>query len=149
MPFNNLLLQNQLCHPLYSASNAVQRAYKRILKKWDITYPQYLILLALWEQNPQTVSSIGQMTYFDSGTITPLIQKLEVLDLIEVRVSDLDKRSRVVSLTKKGQNLKSKMHKVPEEMACLINLNQKEFEILKKMISQLHQSLVQAENNEL
>ncbi len=106
MRYDGLLLKNQLCHPLYSASNALQRAYKRVLKKWGISYPQYLILLTLWEMDEQTVTQICEKTFFDSGTATPLLQKLSQKGLIQIKNLPTDKRSKVVSLSKKGLALK-------------------------------------------
>lgn len=145
MRFDNLLLKNQLCHPIYSASNAIQRAYKKILKKWGITYPQYLILLALWEKDNQSIGSICEATYFDSGTAAPLIQKLHKLNLIQIDHLESDRRTKIISLTKKGIQLKEKMAVVPEEMICLINLKSSEALVLKKMIQELHQSLLKFE----
>ncbi len=146
MRYDGLLLKNQLCHPLYSASNALQRAYKRVLKKWGISYPQYLILLTLWEMDEQTVTQICEKTFFDSGTATPLLQKLSQKGLIQIKNLPTDKRSKVVSLSKKGLALKDKMITVPEEMMCLVSMNPQELELLTKMIQELYQNLLKSEN---
>jgi len=145
MGYDSLLIKNQLCHPLYSASNALQRAYKRVLKKWGVSYPQYLILLVLWETDHQTVTQICEKTFFDSGTATPLLQKLNQKGLIQIKSLATDKRSKVVSLSKKGVGLKDKMLTVPEEMMCLVNLNRTEIELMNKMIQELYANLLKAE----
>ncbi len=145
MPLGHLLLKNQLCHPLYSASNALQRVYKKVLSKWDITYPQYIIMLALWEKDKQSISSICEVTYFDSGTAAPLIQKLKKLGLIQVQTLPVDRRSKIVSLSKSGLALKEKMSIVPNEIMCLVNLKSQELHLLRKMMQDLHQSLLKME----
>lgn len=148
MPLGHLLLKNQLCHPLYSASNALQRVYKKVLSKWDITYPQYIIMLALWEKDKQSISSICEVTYFDSGTAAPLIQKLKKLGLIQVQTLPADRRTKIVSLTKTGIALKEKMSIVPNEILCLVNLKSQELQLVRKMMQELHQSLLKMEEKQ-
>ena len=100
--FNNLLLKNQLCFSLYAATNSVIRYYRFYLKEIGITYPQYLVLITLWESNTSTASEIGAILKLDLPTITPILQKLEAMKFISRKRSEEDNRIIIVSLTEKG-----------------------------------------------
>lgn len=102
-------------------------------------------MLALWEKDKQSISSICEMTYFDSGTAAPLIQKLKKLGLIQVQTLPADRRTKIVSLTKSGFALKEKMSIVPNEIVCLVNLKSQELQLVRKMMQELHQSLLKME----
>lgn len=111
-----LCLDNQLCFPLYAASRLVTRLYKPLLEPLGLTYPQYIVLLILWEDAPCTVSHIGQRAQLATNTVTPLLKRLELMDVIE-RTRNLDDERVVnISLTRKGKRLKQKCACIPEKM---------------------------------
>jgi DNA-binding MarR family transcriptional regulator len=143
---NDLLkLENQLCHPIYSASNALLRVYKRLLDPLDLTYPQYLIMLTLWEKDRVNISYISERTYFDSGTLTPLLKKLHQKGFIAMKANKEDKRNRVISLTKAGLFLKGQASDVPTSLACSIQISRRDVELFMKIVRSLHQSLLEHE----
>lgn len=146
MPFDNSLkISYQLCHPIYSAANALTRLYKPILKPLGITYPQYLILMVLWENDGINLNAISDSTYFDSGTLTPLIQKLKQKSLIRIEIDQNDRRNKIVFLTIKGQRLKEAALEVPKKLQCLLPFSKVESQNLIKMIRLLHQALLNEE----
>ena len=108
-----LLLDNQLCFALYSASLAMTKLYKSLLESLGLTYPQYLVMLVLWEQDSMTVSGLGERLYLDSGTLTPLLKRMEAADLLQRTRSALDERRVVVTLTPAGRKLQARAAKVP------------------------------------
>ncbi|MDE2416818.1 MAG: MarR family transcriptional regulator [Burkholderiales bacterium] len=113
-----LLLDNQLCFALYSASLAMTKLYKPLLEDLGLTYPQYLVLLVLWEQDGLTVSALGERLHLDSGTLTPLLKRMEQADLLLRQRSAQDERKVEVTLTAAGRKLKAKAVSVP---ACLVS----------------------------
>lgn len=115
-PDRHLRLDNQICFPLYAASRLVTRLYQPLLEPLGLTYPQYIVLLILWEDAPCTVSHIGQRAQLATNTLTPLLKRLELMGIIErTRASD-DERVVNISLTRKGKNLKVKCACIPEEL---------------------------------
>jgi DNA-binding MarR family transcriptional regulator len=115
-----LLLDNQLCFAMYSASLAMTKSYKKLLKALDLTYPQYLVMLVLWEQDGVIVSELGKRLYLDSGTLTPLLKRMESMGLLH-RQRDADDERRVgVKLSDAGRALKRKALSVPEKIGCLL-----------------------------
>ncbi len=116
-----LLLDNQLCFALYSASLAMTKLYKPLLDELGLTYPQYLVMLALWEEDGPTVSRLGERLSLDSGTLTPLLKRLEAAGLV-ARIRDAQDERRVhVALTAAGRRLKAKARRIP---ACVIAATQ-------------------------
>ena len=111
--FPELYLENQLCFPLYATSRLTTKIYTPFLNELHITYPQYLVLLALWEKDRQSVNSIGESLYLESNTLTPLLKRLEIKKLIHRTRSKKDERTVIISLTKEGVHLKSKAQKIP------------------------------------
>jgi DNA-binding MarR family transcriptional regulator len=112
-----LKLDNQLCFAVYSASLAMTRLYKPVLEKLQLTYPQYLVMLALWEQDGPTVSELGERLSLDSGTLTPLLKRLEAVGYV-TRLRDVADERRVhITLTAAGRKLKARAASVP---GCLI-----------------------------
>ena len=112
------LLSDQLCFAVYAASHALSRRYKPLLAQLDLTYPQYLCMLVLWERDDQTVGAIGDRLYLDSGTLTPLLKRLEAAGLCR-RVRDTaDERQVRISLTEKGRALAPLAASLPETLAC-------------------------------
>jgi MarR family transcriptional regulator, organic hydroperoxide resistance regulator len=145
--FDQLKLGSQLCHPIYSAANALNRVYKPILEKLDLTYPQYLILLVLWEEDGINLHAISERTFFDSGTMTPLIGKLKKKGLIQIQADSDDRRNKIVSLTAKGQKLKHAAAEVPHKMSCFMPFSKEEAKNLVKLVRSLHQAILQGEEN--
>lgn len=112
-----LLLENQLCFALYSTSLAMSKVYRKLLAGLDLTYPQYLVMLVLWEQDGLTVSEIGERLFLDSATLTPLLKRLEAAGLVERARATRDERQVIVSLTEQGRQLKAKARAVPPGVA--------------------------------
>ncbi len=112
-----LALDNQLCFALYSASLAMTKLYKPVLAPMGLTYPQYLTLLALWERDGQGVSELGEKLFLDSGTLTPLLKRMEAGGWLLRRRSTDDERRVLVHLTPKGQTLRTQARKVPHALA--------------------------------
>lgn len=113
-----LHLDEQLCFALYSASRAVTRAYAPLLVPLGLTYPQYLVLLVLWERDGLPVNRLGQRLALDSGTLTPLLKRLEKQRLVERRREGADERVVRIHLTATGRALRSRARKIPTELAC-------------------------------
>ena len=137
-----LLLDNQLCFALYSTSLAMTKLYKPLLDELGLTYPQYLAMLVLWEQDGLTVSELGQRLYLDSGTLTPLLKRLEVSGLIS-RIRAVEDERRVhISLTAAGRKLKALAAKIP---GCILSASQcsiPELIALTQQVQALRQRLV-------
>ncbi len=112
-----LYLKNQLCFPLYVASRLTTKLYAPHLKRLDITYPQYLVLLVLWEENTQSVKQIGEKLFLESNTLTPLLKRLEQKQIIVRQRDKNDERAVLISLTEIGQKLKEKALNIPSEIA--------------------------------
>jgi MarR family transcriptional regulator, organic hydroperoxide resistance regulator len=117
-----LRLDNQLCFALYTASRLMIQAYQPLLEPLGITYPQYVTLLVLWEEDGLTLSAIGGRLSLDSGTLTPLLKKLELKGLLTRERSLKDERSVHIRLTQAGRDLRRKALKVPEQLACAADL---------------------------
>lgn len=131
-PEDKLKLDNQLCFAVYVASKEIIKQYKPFLDPLGLTYTQYITLLALWEKSDISVKELGQRLFLDSGTLTPLLKKLEAMNLIDrVRSSD-DERLIIVSLTKKGLDLKKEVIDIPDKIICSTNLNIENAVSLKK-----------------
>ncbi|MGL5392594.1 MAG: MarR family winged helix-turn-helix transcriptional regulator, partial [Shewanella sp.] len=113
-----LCLEQQLCFSLYSAANAMVRAYRPLLDKLALTYPQYLAMLVLWETDGISVKALGDKLLLDSGTLTPLLKRLETKGLVSRGRSEQDERVRVLTLTEEGQALKTKALEIPHLMRC-------------------------------
>jgi MarR family transcriptional regulator, organic hydroperoxide resistance regulator len=137
-----LLLDNQLCFALYSTSLAMTKLYKPLLDELGLTYPQYLTMLVLWEQDGLTVSELGQRLYLDSGTLTPLLKRLEVSGLIS-RIRAVEDERRVhITLTAAGRKLKAQAAKIP---GCILSASQcsiPELIALTQQVQALRQRLV-------
>lgn len=124
--YDCLKLENQLCFPLYACSKAVTRHYKPFLDEFDLTYTQYITMMAMWEKKSASVKEIGECLYLDSGTLTPVINKLESKGYIVKRRSDDDARGVIVTVTEAGMKLRDKIIKVPAQMGGCVNLSENE-----------------------
>jgi DNA-binding MarR family transcriptional regulator len=119
-----LLLGNQICFAIYSTAHAFNRAYKPLLDRLGLTYPQYLVMLVLWERDGVPVKDIGERLFLDSGTLTPLLKRLEAAQLIKRTRDTADERQVLIALTSQGQALREKARAVPQSIlaasACSI-----------------------------
>ena len=109
-----LMLDNQICFAVYSTAHAFNRVYKPLLERLGLTYPQYLVMLALWERDDVAVKDIGERLFLDSGTLTPLLKRLEAAGLIRRTRSVDDERQVLIALTPQGQALREKAKAVPQ-----------------------------------
>lgn len=140
--FDLLKLENQLCFPLYACSKEIIKKYKPFLDKLDLTYTQYITMLVLWEEKNINVKTLGDKLLLDSGTLTPLLKKLEEKGYIERKRSIKDERKLIVSLTKKGEELKQLSQDIPLNIGKCLNLTKKEtidlYNLLYKVLNQLN-----------
>ncbi len=137
MKYDVLKLDNQLCFPIYVASREIIQGYNRYFGDLDITYPQYLVLMVLWEEDEMSVNSIGKRLHLDSGTLTPLLKRMESKELILRSRCKADERTVRISLTDKGKQLKQKAVKIPPQLAEDLTLTQEEAETLRRLIYKL------------
>ncbi|MCB8821518.1 MarR family winged helix-turn-helix transcriptional regulator [Microvirga rosea] len=136
-----LALDNQLCFALYSASHAFGRAYRQFLDPLGLTYPQYVVLLVLWEKDDITVKDIGEKLFLDSGTLTPLLKRLEAGGLIR-RIRDReDERQVRIRLTDSGRALKEKAQDIPKTIGCILDLPSDEVSALRRQLGDLRGKL--------
>ena len=127
-------LADQLCFDLYAASRAVTAAYRPVLTELGITYPQYLVLIVLWEHESRTVSELGEHLRLDHGTLTPLLKRMETGGLIERRRGNVDERFVVVSLAARGESLRRHAERIHCDMVYRLGLVQREFEELQETL---------------
>ena len=129
-----LKLDNQLCFPLYAASKEIIRRYKPLLDKLDITYTQYLVLLVLWEKDGVLVKELGERLYLDSGTLTPLLVKLEQKKYIIRKKGKDDGRELYIFLTELGKDMKKEAHQVPQSIGGCVKLEANEARTLYTLL---------------
>ena len=141
MSKNQLCLDEQLCFPIYAASNLIVKAYRPFLTPLGLTYPQYLVMLVLWEKECVSVGDLGQILHLDSGTLTPLLKRMETSVLINRSRDPNDERRVLISLKDKGRDLSAEAEKIPKELTKNIefdNLNQlrDELKVLVNLLSE-------------
>ncbi|MFT6086734.1 MAG: DNA-binding MarR family transcriptional regulator [Glaciecola sp.] len=135
MPFDQLKLKNQLCHRLYMASNSIVRAYREPLSELNITYPQYVVMMTLWEQDDLTIAELVEKTAIDGGAMTQILKKMANKSLLEIIKDDQDKRQRFVQLTQQGQSLKLKAVNIPAKISCKFdNINNEQTQQLMQLL---------------
>lgn len=132
-----LKLDNQLCFVLYAASRVLTKLYGPFLAKLNITYPQYLVMLVLWEHEALSVGDIGALLYLDSGTLTPLLKRLEAQGLISRKRLATDERKVMITLTDSGRAMKKDAVSVPTELFCRSGLTLEEFLSIKQNVGKL------------
>ncbi|HOA15237.1 MAG TPA: MarR family transcriptional regulator [Bacillota bacterium] len=132
-----LLIDNQLCFPLYALSRSITRRYRQFLEPLGLTYTQYITMMVLWEKDGLSVNEIGRKLRLDSGTLTPLLKSMEASGLLERRRSLKDERTVMISLTRKGKDLRSKALEVPGRMAACMKLPAEELKELKGKVENL------------
>ena len=135
--YEPLKLSKQLCFPLYACSREMIKLYKPWLDELGLTYTQYITMMVLWEHKAMTVKALGQELYLDSGTLTPLLKKLEDKGLVTRRRSDRDERNLIVTITDSGEALKDQALHIPGEMTKCINLPKEDIRNLYRMLHQL------------
>jgi DNA-binding MarR family transcriptional regulator len=138
---DTLRLDRQLCFAAYSVSQAFNRVYKPGLDRTGLTYPQYLVLLVLWEQDDQTVNQIGKQLHLDSGTLTPLLKRLEAAGIVRRQRDTQDERQVRISLTAKGLGLKEHAAEARRGVACATGLPTGEIQALRDELMRLRDSL--------
>jgi DNA-binding MarR family transcriptional regulator len=141
---DTVILEKQLCFAVYSASHAFTRAYRSLLEPLGLTYPQYLVLLVLWERNGMRVKEIGARLFLDSGTLTPLLKRLEAIGYVR-RVRDAnDERQVSIMLTPAGQALEEQAASIPPDLHCMIGAPGDEIGALADQIAKLRNGLQHA-----
>lgn len=135
--FESLKLSNQVCFPLYAASREVIKLYKPFLDEYNLTYTQYITMLVLWEDGKITIKELCKKLYLDSGTITPVIKKLEAMGLLVKYRDKSDERIVNAELTDKGRELKEEIVKVPEQVSCKVNGSMEDLLILKNLLEKV------------
>ncbi len=137
-----LALDNQFCFALYSASLAMTKTYKPFLDKIGLTYPQYLVMLVLWQQDDVLVKTIGEHLFLDSGTLTPLLKRLEASSLIVRNRDEADERQVRITLTKEGRALKKKAQEIPYQILCASGQSQEDLMQMRTRLSRIRNDLV-------
>ena len=139
--YDALKLENQLCFPLYACAKEIVRAYKPYLDELDITYTQYITMMVMWEHRELRVKDVGERLYLDSGTLTPVLKKLEEKGFVTRRRSSTDERDVIVTITKRGEDLKEKAVHIPEKLAGCVNLEPQKaralYDLLYEVIGKL------------
>ena len=137
--YEALRLDNQLCFPLYACAKEIVRRYKPFLDDIDLTYTQYIAMMVLWEEKEINVKDLGGRLYLDSGTLTPVLKRLEQKGLISRQRDDKDERMLIVSITQEGEALKEKAVEIPYKMAGCVKLDARDakelYEILHKLLN--------------
>ena len=134
-------LNEQLCYALYSTSRAVTQAYKALLEPLNLTYPQYVVMMALWEQDAVKISAIAIKTGLSNATLSPLLKRLEVNGYLERRGIDSDERQKLIALTVKGKKLAKKAQKAADMALCATGLNSREVKQVMKLCSEIKLNL--------
>ncbi|NVO32806.1 MarR family winged helix-turn-helix transcriptional regulator [Hymenobacter lapidiphilus] len=132
-----LLLENQLCFPLYAASRMLTKAYQPLLQELGLTYPQYLVLMLLWEHKELTVKEIGEHLLLDSGTLTPLLKRMEQRQWLSRRRAAHDERSVIIELLPDGKALHEPACRVPEQMLTRLGMPTEDFVALRNQLNKL------------
>lgn len=137
-----LHLKNQLCHRLYTASNALTRAYRPLLTPLDLTYPQYVVLMSLWENDNIPIQRLIHHTHIDGGSLTQILNKLSKKEYLTLHSDPSDRRKRRVCLTEKGRALEQEAEKVPRNLVCQIQgFSLTEAQQLAQLLDKLNQAI--------
>lgn len=135
--YDALKLKNQLCFPLYVCAKEVVRLYKPFLDKIDLTYTQYITMMALWEHKQINVKELGELLYLDSGTLTPVLKKLEQKGYVDRARSREDERVLIVTITEAGEALREEALSVPQQMSACMRLEPEEAQSLYRILNKL------------
>ena len=137
MEYPQLKLENQLCFPLYASAKEIVRLYKPYLDPLDLTYTQYIVMMVMWDKKSCIVTELGDKLYLDSGTLTPLLKKLENKGYIVRERDVIDERKVTLHLTKKGEELKEKAANVPSSMGSCVKITEEEAKTLHSLLYKL------------
>lgn len=141
-PSDDLLsLDRQLCFALYSASLAMTKLYKPLLAPLGLTYPQYLVMMVLWEHADLTVNDLGKRLQLDSGTLTPLLKRLEAAGLVQRQRDQEDERRVRITLTASGRSLKDQAQSIPQAVGCQMDMTNQQLVSLRTTLSELRDRL--------
>ena len=146
--FDVLKLENQLCFPLYACSKEIVKKYKPFLDEIDLTYTQYITMMVMWEQKEINVKKLGEYLYLDSGTLTPVLKKLEAKEYISRHRSKVDERNLIITITDKGTELKNQAVHIPEEMGKFICVSPEEAHLLHKLLGKILNQITFGNNND-
>ena len=138
--YDSLKLSNQLCFPLYACAKEVVRMYKPFLDEIDLTYTQYITMMVMWEKKQVSVKQLGEILFLDSGTLTPVLKKLEQKGYVSRARSKEDERVLDVTLTEEGEVLKDKALEVPRQMSACVRLEPEEAITLQKILNKFLQN---------
>ncbi|MBV7486801.1 MarR family winged helix-turn-helix transcriptional regulator [Bordetella sp. BOR01] len=138
----SLLLDEQLCFALHSTVLAMNKVYRKLLRALGLTYPQYLVMMVLWEQDQLTLSDIGRRLFLDSATLTPLLKRMEAAGLLTRLRARQDERQVIVGLTRAGRELKQKATQVPVSVLCATECAPDELVALKSQLDHLRDRLM-------
>lgn len=132
--YDALKLENQLCFPLYACSRETIKLYTPYLDQLGLTYTQYIAMLVLWERKSMTVKALGEELFLDSGTLTPLLKKLEVKGLVSRKRSSADERNLIVTITETGLRMRDDAVTIPTQMAKCVKLDSQEAQTLYRLL---------------
>jgi DNA-binding MarR family transcriptional regulator len=135
-------LSDNVCFTLYSATNALIRAFRPILEAYDLTYPQYIVMHSLWYNNQVSLKALSHDTHLDSGTLTPIVKRLEAKGLLTRQVSNEDERKKVISLTEQGMQLKIDAEELTAKLMARSNMSMERIELLRELTLELHTDLI-------
>lgn len=135
--YDQLKLDKQLCFPLYCLSKEITNRYRPYLERLDLTYPQYLVMMVLWEEDGLSVGDIGKRLHLDSGTLTPLLKRLEQKGIVTRTRSDTDERRVVVTLSDAGKALQEQAKHIPVHMLQEMNLDPEDIAALRRILQKL------------
>ncbi|MBY5946922.1 MarR family winged helix-turn-helix transcriptional regulator [Photobacterium rosenbergii] len=134
-------LSDNVCFALYTASNALVRAYRPLLDEFDLTYPQYIVMQSLWYNDGVSLKEVSNDTQLDSGTLTPIVKRLEAKELLTRKVSVEDERKKVISLTDKGRLLRDKAKDLKAQLEAKSSMQREDVETLRKLCLELAEKL--------
>lgn len=135
--YDALKLDNQICFPLYACAKEIVKRYKPYLDEIDLTYTQYIVMMVLWEEKEINVKELGKRLLLDSGTLTPVLKRLEQKNLVTRRRDEKDERNLIVNVTQDGEKLKDKAVEIPQKMAGCVNLNKNDAAELYRILHEL------------
>ncbi len=138
--YDAIKIDHQLCFPLYACAKEIVRRYKPFLDEIDLTYTQYIAMMVLWEEKEINVKALGKRLYLDSGTLTPVLKRLEQKNLISRQRDSKDERNLIVRLTTEGERLKEKAVEIPYKMAGCVKLDEKDAAVLYRILHEMLQT---------
>jgi DNA-binding MarR family transcriptional regulator len=144
---STLKLDNQLCFAVYACSREITKLYHPLLRELGLTYTQYITLLALWEEDRVSVKQLGQRLYLDSGTLTPLLKKLELMQLVTRERDKHDERSVIIALTEQGVQLQERALNIPEKLLCQVGVSPQQLDALRTQLSEVMNKVQQIPQN--